>query len=369
MQQDFDLRSYDYHLPEKNIAQHPADRRDHSRLLVLHHPEGRMDHRRFADIVDLIAADDLVVVNDTRVFPARLTGIKQTGGKIEVFLIGFPQEREAGVSLDWSTATATALLKASKRPKPDSLITIGPRLCCRVIELLEDGKARIELRYRKGEDLSGILAEYGQVPLPPYIERKGGTTPEDRERYQTVYADAPGAVAAPTAGLHFTDALLEALSAKGIGIGRLTLHVGYGTFAPVRTEQIREHNIHKEYVIIPAGTAEQINATKKRGGRIWAVGTTTVRALEFAADDSGKVRALEGWCSLYIMPGYQFKVIDNLITNFHLPCSSLLFLVSALCGRQTLLACYEEAIREDYRFYSYGDAMAIIKETAGQDYP
>ena len=362
MQQDFDLRSYDYHLPEKNIAQHPADRRDHSRLLVLHHPEGRMKHRRFADVVDLIAADDLVVVNDTRVFPARLTGIKQTGGKIEVFLIGFPQETEAGAPSQWSKAKATALLKASKRPKPDSLITIGPRLCCRVIELLDDGKANLELRYQKGEDLSGILTEYGQVPLPPYIERKGGTTPEDRERYQTVYADAPGAVAAPTAGLHFTDALLEALSAKGIGIGRITLHVGYGTFAPVRTERIEEHSIHKEYVIIPPGTAEQINATKKRGGRIWAVGTTTVRALEFAADDDGRVNPAEGWCSLYIMPGYRFKVIDNLITNFHLPCSSLLFLVSALCGRQTLLACYEEAIREDYKFYSYGDAMAIIRQ-------
>ena len=368
MQQDFNLQSYDYHLPEKNIAQHPADQRDTSRLLVLHHPEGRIEHRRFADIVDLIPATDMLVVNDTKVFPARLNGTKETGGKIEVFLIGFPKEEDGG-PFEWSTATATALLKASKRPQPDSLITIGPRLSCRVLELLDDGKARIELRYEKGEELAGILAEYGQVPLPPYIERAGGTTPEDKERYQTVYADVPGAVAAPTAGLHFTDALLQALSAKGIAIGRITLHVGYGTFAPVRTERIEEHTIHEEYVIIPPETAEKINATKKNGGRIWAVGTTTVRALEFAAVDDGQVRPAEGWCSLYIMPGYRFKVIDNLITNFHLPCSSLMFLVSALCGRETLLASYREAIREDYRFYSYGDAMAILKETAGRVRP
>jgi len=368
MQQDFNLQSYDYHLPEENIAQHPADKRDNSRLLVLHYPKGRIEHRRFADIIDLIPATDMLVVNDTKVFPARLTGTKQTGGKIEVFLVGFPQEDD-GDPCEWSTARATALLKASRRPRPDSLITIGPRLSCRVLELMEDGKARVELRYKKSDGLSALLAEYGQVPLPPYIEREGGTTPEDKNRYQTVYADAPGAVAAPTAGLHFTDTLLQSLSAKGIAIGRITLHVGYGTFAPVRTERIEDHNIHEEYVIIPPETAGKINATRENGGRIWAVGTTTVRALEFAADDSGRVRPIEDWCSLYIMPGYRFKVIDNLITNFHLPCSSLLFLVSALCGRETLLASYREAIREDYRFYSYGDAMAILKETAGRVRP
>jgi S-adenosylmethionine:tRNA ribosyltransferase-isomerase len=370
MQQDFNLQSYDYHLPEKNIAQHPADRRDTSRLLVIHHPEGRIEHRRFADIVDLIAAGDMVVVNDTKVFPARLTGTKQTGGKIEVFLLGFPEEKNGMESApEWSTATATALIKASKRPRLNSQITIGEGLSCRVLELLEDGKARIELQYKSSQDLAVILAEHGQVPLPPYIERTEGTTTEDRERYQTVYADQPGAVAAPTAGLHFTDTLLQALSAKGIAIGRITLHVGYGTFAPVRTEHIREHNIHEEYVIIPPETARQINATKKNGGRIWAIGTTTVRALEFAADDQGQVAPTQGWCRLYIVPGYHFKVIDNLITNFHLPCSSLMFLVSALCGRETLLTCYREAIQLGYRFYSYGDAMAIIKETAGRERP
>jgi S-adenosylmethionine:tRNA ribosyltransferase-isomerase len=370
MQQDFSLQSYNYHLPEKNIAQHPVDQRDASRLLVLHHPVGWIEHRSFADIINLVAENDMLVINDTRVFPARLTGIKQTGGKIEVFLLGFPKENDDSSSSSvWSTATATALLKASKRPHPNSIITIGETLTCRVLELLEDGKAHIQLRYKRGEDLAGILAEYGQVPLPPYIERNNGTTSEDRERYQTVYADRPGAVAAPTAGLHFTDTLLQALSAKGICIGRITLHVGYGTFAPVRTEHIQEHSIHQEYVIIPPETAWQINATRKNGGKIWAIGTTTVRTIEFAADHSGQVQPIEDWCSLYIVPGYRFKVIDNLITNFHLPCSSLMFLVSALCGRETLLACYREAIEKEYRFYSYGDAMAIIKETAGRGTP
>ncbi|MDR3628959.1 MAG: tRNA preQ1(34) S-adenosylmethionine ribosyltransferase-isomerase QueA [Desulfocapsaceae bacterium] len=360
MQQDFDLQSYDYDLPEKNIAQHPARRRDDSRLLVLHHPAGRMEHRRFADIVDLVEPGDLLVINDTKVFPARLIGTKQTGGRIEVFLTGFPEGHENTGGL--STAPTTALLKASKRPKPDSIITIGPDLCCRVVELLEDGKAILELRYRKGADLAAILAEYGQVPLPPYIERHQGTTAEDKERYQTVYADVPGAVAAPTAGLHFTAPLLRTLSDRGIGIGRVTLHVGYGTFAPVRTERIEDHSIHSEYVIIPPETAEMINTTKKKGGRIWAVGTTTVRAVEFSADESGQVRPIADWCSLYILPGYRFRAIDNLITNFHLPRSSLMFLVSALCGREILLACYKAAIAGDYRFYSYGDAMAIINE-------
>jgi len=361
MQQDFDLQAYDYDLPEKNIAQHPVEQRDNSRLLVLHHPSGRVDHRRFSDIAGLIAAGDLLVVNDTRVFPARLTGTKQTGGKIEVFLIGFPEVmEEAGGQ---ARAQATALLKASKRPKPDSMITIGTDLSCRVLELLEEGKARLELCYRKGADLTAILAQYGQIPLPPYIERQEGSTDEDTERYQTVYADMPGAVAAPTAGLHFTDALLRTISDKGAAISRITLHVGYGTFAPVRTERIEDHTIHREFVIIPPDTAEKINATRKNGGRIWAIGTTTVRAIEFAADESGQVRPVADWCSLYILPGYRFKVIDNLITNFHLPCSSLMFLVSALCGRERLLACYREAINRDYRFYSYGDAMAIIQET------
>jgi S-adenosylmethionine:tRNA ribosyltransferase-isomerase len=358
MQQDFVLESYDYHLPQENIAQHPADRRDNSRLLVLHQSSGDIEHRHFSDIADFLSEKDMLVVNDTRVFPARLLGCKQTGGKTEVFLLEYPRQSDASSR---GAAVAAALIKASKRPRPGSVINIGDDLSCRILELFDEGKTLIELRYGKGADLSKILAQYGQVPLPPYIERRHGTTLEDIERYQTVYADRPGAVAAPTAGLHFTDTLLKVLSERGIAIGRLTLHVGYGTFAPVRCERIREHNIHEEYVSIPQETAELINTTKKRGGRIWAIGTTTVRAIEFAADDRGKVLPLEGWCGLYIVPGYRFKVVDNLITNFHLPRSSLMFLVSALCGRETLLSCYREAIAKGYRFYSYGDAMAIIK--------
>jgi S-adenosylmethionine:tRNA ribosyltransferase-isomerase len=369
MQQDFNLQSYDYHLPGKNIAQHPADKRDNSRLLVLRHPGGGIEHHRFTELLNLVSAGDMLVVNDTKVFSARLNGTKETGGKVEVFLLGFPEMDSTEILPGWCLATATALLKASKRPRPNSRIHLGNTLDCRVLELFEDGKAQIELRYKKGHDLATLLTEVGQVPLPPYIERSGGSTSEDRERYQTVYADRPGAVAAPTAGLHFTEDLMQELSAKGITIGRLTLHVGYGTFAPVRTEEIREHSIHEEFVIIPPETARQINTTKHKGGRIWAVGTTTVRALEFAANDQGQVAAIEGWCRLYITPGYRFKVIDNLITNFHLPCSSLLFLVSALCGRERLLDCYREAIARDYRFYSYGDAMAIIIETADQEKP
>jgi len=359
MQQDFILESYDYHLPQENIAQHPADRRDNSRLLVLHQPSGRIDHRTFSELTDFLSKNDMLVVNDTQVFPARLLGSKQTGGKIEVFLLEYPQ---ISGTPSRGKAVASALLKASKKPQPGSLVTIGDNLSCRILELYEEGKARIELHYPKNIDLSDILAQYGQVPLPPYIERKDGTTTEDIKRYQTVYAAQPGAVAAPTAGLHFTDDLLRTLSAKGVSTGSVTLHVGYGTFAPVRCERIREHNIHEEYMIIPPETAEAINAAKKRCGRIWAVGTTTVRAVEFAADDHGLVLPFEGWCDLFIVPGYRFKVIDNLITNFHLPRSSLMFLVSALCGRETLLSCYREAIDKGYRFYSYGDAMAIINK-------
>jgi S-adenosylmethionine:tRNA ribosyltransferase-isomerase len=360
MQQDFHLDSYDYHLPQKNIAQHPADRRDNSRLLVLHSLTGKIEHRRFSELDEFLTPNDMLVVNDTKVFPARLFGNKQTGGKTEVFLLNYPQENE-GSSGVWKSAEVAVLLKASKRPRPGSIITISDTLSGRVLELFEDGKARIELQYKKEMDLDSILTENGQIPLPPYIQRNEGTTDEDINRYQTVYANRPGAVAAPTAGLHFTDTLLESLAAKGITLGKITLHVGYGTFAPVRTERIQEHSIHEEYVRISPETAEMINTSKKNGGRIWAIGTTTVRALEYAADQKGNVVPFEGACGLYIVPGYRFKIIDNLVTNFHLPRSSLMFLVSALCGRKTLLACYKDAIERNYRFYSYGDAMAIIK--------
>jgi len=353
MEKDFTLEAYNYNLPAENIAQKPADRRDQSRLLVLDTIDGSRSHRNFADILDYIGNNDMLVVNDTRVFPARLYGKKDSGGRAEVFLLGYPIPVDAPGS-----AEVEALIKSSKRPKPGSTITISPDLTCTVLDLLDGGKARLALNFVG--DLDSILATCGQVPLPPYISRTDGTTEEDVNRYQTVYANQPGAVAAPTAGLHFTEELLAQLSGRSVLLGAITLHVGYGTFAPVRAEKILEHRIHEEYVVVPKETVEKIEAAKKRGGRIWAVGTTTVRALEFAARD-GQLRPIEDWCDLYIYPGFTFRVIDNLITNFHLPGSSLMFLVSALCGRETLLCCYQEAIKEGYRFYSYGDAMAVIR--------
>jgi S-adenosylmethionine:tRNA ribosyltransferase-isomerase len=359
MDKDFTLEAYNYNLPEENIAQKPADKRDNSRLLVLHNKSKKITHRSFSDITEYIRDEDMLVVNDTRVFPARLLGHKETGGKAEVFLLGFPV-----LSGDnRGEAEVLALIKSSKRPKPQSVITISQQLRCTVLELFDGGKARLKLNFDEDGDLAEILGTCGQIPLPPYISREEGTTAEDVSRYQTVYANQPGAVAAPTAGLHFTDELLAGLKNRGVFFGTITLHVGYGTFAPVRADKIKEHRIHEEYVVVPAETVERIEATRARGGRIWAVGTTTVRALEFAAKN-GTLQPVENWCDLYIYPGYTFRVIDNMITNFHLPESSLMFLVSALCGRETLLDCYATAIRKGYRFYSYGDAMAVINDTA-----
>lgn len=355
MHKDFTLEAYNFDLPQENIAQKPADKRDNSRLLVLDNLSKHLSHKKFSDITEYIKDEDMLVVNNTRVFPARLFGHKTTGGKVEVFLLGFPEISQATPG----KAQVEALIKSSKRPKPQSTITISDELSCTVLELLDGGKARLQINYSETADLAEILSTCGQVPLPPYIARENGTTDDDVSRYQTVYADQPGAVAAPTAGLHFTDELLAELTSRGVNFGTITLHVGYGTFAPVRAQKIKEHAIHGEYIVVSQETVEKIEATKKRGGRIWAVGTTTVRALEFAAKE-GTLRPVEGVCDLYIYPGFEFRVIDNLITNFHLPESSLMFLVSALCSRETLLSCYSEAIQEGYRFYSYGDAMAVI---------
>ncbi len=355
MQQDFILKAYDYLLPPENIAQHPADRREDSRLMVLNRATDQRDDRQFSDIIDLLHKGDLLVINDTKVFPARLLGQKDTGGKAEVFLLDYPL-----LTAETEQVVATALIKSSKGPRPGSVITIGTGLSCTILERLGEGRVKIALHYDRQQNLAEVLTEHGQIPLPPYIARAQGTTAEDSQRYQTVYASQPGAVAAPTAGLHFSEELLDKIRTKGVTIARITLHVGYGTFAPVRTENISNHRIHKEYVHISQENAEAINTVRQEGGKIWAVGTTTVRALEFAANEQGKLLATEGWCELYIMPGYRFKVVDNLITNFHLPQSSLLFLVSAFCGRERLLDCYRQAIGQGFRFYSYGDAMAII---------
>jgi S-adenosylmethionine:tRNA ribosyltransferase-isomerase len=355
MQEDLRLSAYRYHLPPELIAQHPTDRRDQSRLMVLDRGTGTLAHRTFSALPELVGAKDLLVLNDTRVFPARLYGRKESGGKVEVLLLDYPQ----AATPDTGTATATALIKASKQPKIGSRISFADLFQATVVSNLGDGKHALQLSYEARIGLARTLEGSGHIPLPPYISRKSGECHSDRGRYQTVYATQPGAVAAPTAGLHFTPELLTALTGQGTLLGRVTLHVGYGTFAPVREEEISRHQIHREFLTIPAETVALVAKTRARGGKIWAVGTTSVRALEFGAG-SGTLQPFQGWCDLYIYPGYRFRVVDNLITNFHLPDSSLLFLVAALCGRETLLTSYDTAIREGYRFFSYGDAMAII---------
>nr|WP_281172868.1 tRNA preQ1(34) S-adenosylmethionine ribosyltransferase-isomerase QueA [Desulfobulbus elongatus] len=357
------LDDYDYDLPADRIAQFPAPQRDRSRLLVLATDSPSLAHRTFADLADYLRAGDLLVINTTKVFPARLLGHKQTGGRVELLLLAFPRPASEGnADRSWRQASATGLIKSSKRPKIGSLLHFGPSFRARVDGLHPDGKAEVTLQYqpKQGQSLEQLLEVHGQMPLPPYISRPDGSLGEDRHRYQTRYARQTGSVAAPTAGLHFSDEVLAAIGNKGVERANIVLHVGYGTFAPVRSEDIRDHAIHREYVEIPEETVTAIRQARERGGRIWAVGTTTVRTLEFAADAEGHVRAGCGECDLFIYPGYRFRVVDNMITNFHLPKSSLLFLVSALAGQNRILAAYREAVTAGYRFFSYGDAMAII---------
>ena len=363
MEKQFQLSAYDYPLPEENIAQHPADCRDQSRLLVLDCVADSMAHRRFADITELLRPGDLLVVNNSRVFPARMFGRKESGGKVELLLLHYPETREApagGAHLH--AAEVLALLKSSKRPKPGSSLFFGQKLQATVLELFPDGKVRLDLHFSlpQGQNLADLLARHGQMPLPPYIKRPQGTTGGDFERYQTRFAAHTGSVAAPTAGLHFSDELLATIRNREVTLATVTLHVGYGTFAPVRSDNILEHRIHAEYIEVSTETALAMNRAREEGRRVWAVGTTTARALEYCADVQGKVAPFRGACDLYIVPGYRFRVVDNLVTNFHLPQSSLLFLVSALAGRERILAAYARAIELGYRFYSYGDAMAIL---------
>ncbi len=360
MQEDLTLAAYDYDLPESHIAHYPTDRRDDSRLLVLDRTTGLRRHLHFRDIADFFQPGDLLVVNDTKVFPARLFGTKESGGRAELFLLSYPapvsgEETDGAVLFD-----SEALIRSSRRPAIGSRIIVSDSCSCRVLAHRGGGKWLVRLAISATGGLDQLLGEAGHIPLPPYIKRPAGPTVDDKRRYQTVYANRPGAVAAPTAGLHFTTDLLTALTARGVRQTTITLHVGYGTFAPVQSEDIRGHHIHREFIDISEETAELVAATKEDGARVWAVGTTTVRALEYAALGTGSVEPVCGWCDLYITPGFSFQVIDHLLTNFHLPRSSLLFLVAALCRRDRLLACYREAIDRGYRFYSYGDAMAII---------
>lgn len=358
----FQLSSYNFHLPPELIAQHPAKQREQSRLMVLPPRDEATEHKHFHQIREYLRPGDLLVVNNTKVFPARLFGKKPTGGKVELLLLAFPNITPVKKTSPWQEAEALGLIKSSKRPKEGSRLLFSNNLEAVVTRLRPDTKVEVRIFFRPeaGQSLESILNQQGQIPLPPYIARPKGTTAEDVKRYQTKYARYTGSVAAPTAGLHFSKELLLSLKQQQVRTAAVTLHVGYGTFAPVRTEDIREHQIHQEYVEVSAETAETINAVKKEGGRIWAVGTTTVRTLEFATDKDGRVQPLAGECGLFIYPGYRFRVVDNLITNFHLPQSSLLFLVAALAGKGRILAAYGEAVREQYRFFSYGDAMAII---------
>ena len=359
----YNLDSYQYDLPEESIAQHPADHRDKSRLLAYDSVTGQITDQTFSDIIDYFQPGDLVVVNDTKVFPARLIGKKETGGRAEFLVLEYPN---TSISLleknsDYkSQVEVVGLTKSSKRLKIGQKIVFSSSFYAEITGELPGGKMKAKLFFPG--TIEQAFETHGQMPLPPYIRRDNGADKQDKKRYQTVFAAENGAIAAPTAGLHFSEELLQRIRAKGVTICSVTLHVGYGTFAPVREQDIREHDIHSEYVTVSKHTADLINKTRQDGGRVWAVGTTTVRSLEFAADKSGNVHEISDWCNLYIFPGYNFKVVKDLITNFHLPGSSLLFLVSALIGREELLRCYRHAVTAEYRFFSYGDAMLIRKE-------
>ncbi len=346
--EDFLLASYHYELPVNSIAQYPTGNRDKSRLLVLRRGKEKLSHHRFPELARFLEKGDCLVLNNTRVFPARLLGRKSTGGKIEVFLLNFPQ-KEAG-----NTYIVKALCKSSKSPRTGQLIEISERL---KIEILKRENGKYLTRLIPSGELLEILKESGKVPLPPYIRRQ--EEPIDKSRYQTVYAKDIGSVAAPTAGLHFSKGLLSRLKEKGVKLAPLTLHVGYGTFSPVRCEDIRKHKLHGEWISIGRETAEKINETRMTGGRILCVGTTSVRTVEFVHKKFGTLREYSGICDLYIYPGFNFQVTDMLLTNFHLPKSSLLILVSAFAGRRTILKAYQEALKRGYRFFSYGDAMLI----------
>jgi len=352
----FALTNYNYDLPETFIAQKPAVQRDRSRLLFLNKKTGHLSHHEFYTLYDILSAGDLLVVNDTAVIPGRLIGKKKTGGRTEVLLLDYGSNCQ-GKTAD-GNVVCDCLIKASKPPKPGATIFFSQGLTA---EVLRSQNEIFTLKFLTPNDFDSVLDRIGKVPLPPYIKRRlDDEAPcDDQTSYQTVYATQKGAIAAPTAGLHFTKELIEKLKSKGIRIAGITLHVGYGTFLPVKARDIRNHKIHSEWYAISEDTAKIINHTKGNGGRIVAVGTTCVRTLEYASDHTGNVSFGSGKCDLFIYPGYRFKVIDAMLTNFHLPRSTLLMLVAAFAGREKVLHAYKEAIKNSYRFYSYGDAMFI----------
>lgn len=339
-----DLKDFNYDLPEELIAQDPLEDRSSSRLMVLHKDTGRIEHKIFRDIIDYLNPGDCLVINDTKVIPARLMGIKEdTGAAIEVLLL----KRNADDV--WE-----CLVKPGKKARTGARIVFGEGLLVgEIVDVIEDGNRMIKFHYEG--IFEGILDKLGQMPLPPYITHKL----QDKNRYQTVYAKNEGSAAAPTAGLHFTKELLEKIKEKGVNVVSITLHVGLGTFRPVKVDKIEEHHMHTETFNISKEAADTINRTRAAGGRVIAVGTTSCRTLESAAADDGTIPARSGDTDIFIYPGYKFKAIDCLITNFHLPESTLIMLVSALAGRDNIMNAYETAVKERYRFFSFGDAMFI----------
>lgn len=333
-----------YDLPEELIAQDPLEDRSSSRLLVLDKKTGKTEHHVFREITDYLNLGDCLVLNDTKVIPARLIGVKEeTGAKIEVLLL------KRGADDVWET-----LVKPGKKARPGARISFGDGLLVgEVMEVVEEGNRLIHFEY--DGIFEEILDQLGQMPLPPYITHQL----QDKDRYNTVYAAHSGSAAAPTAGLHFTPELLKEIEEKGVDIARVTLHVGLGTFRPVKVDDVENHHMHSEFYMIDEEAAEKINRAKENGRKVICVGTTSCRTIESAADENGKLKACSGWTEIFIYPGYQFKVLDELITNFHLPESTLVMLVSALAGREHVLAAYEEAVKERYRFFSFGDAMFI----------
>ncbi len=333
-----------YDLPEELIAQDPLEDRSSSRLLVLDKKTGETEHHVFREIVNYLDPGDCLVINDTKVIPARLIGAKEeTGAKIEVLLL------KRGADDVWET-----LVKPGRKAKPGTRISFGDGLLTgEVVDIVDEGNRLIRFEY--DGIFEEILDRLGQMPLPPYITHQL----KDKDRYNTVYAEHPGSAAAPTAGLHFTPELLEKIRDKGVDIAHVTLHVGLGTFRPVKVDDVENHHMHSEFYMIDETAAEKINRAKENGKRVICVGTTSCRTIESAADENGRLKACSGWTDIFIYPGYQFKILDALITNFHLPESTLVMLVSALAGRDHVLAAYEEAVRERYRFFSFGDAMFI----------
>lgn len=349
------ISDYDFDLPPGLIAQIPGPERDRSKLLVLHRGTAALEHRIFNEVERYLEAGDVLVINDTRVVPVKLIGKKRSGGRVECLILEVPPDDPQG------TWTGPCLMKGRRANRPGERIDFGGGLSGEPLPGADDGLARMRFSFPGG--FRAQLETSGQTPLPPYIRlREGGSLREqqDRERYQTVYALHPGAVAAPTAGLHFTAELLARIRGRGVLVAPLTLHVGYGTFAPIKTENLERHRMHPETYRLPEETVGIIRRQRERGKRILAVGTTTVRVLEFVAERYGALVPSAGECDLFIRPGFRFQVVDRMITNFHLPRTTLMLLVSAFAGRADILRAYREAIARGYRFYSYGDAMLII---------